>query len=113
MEGDIILKIINNDKQEDVKIKEGEIYLLPPKVYHSPQRFENTIGLVIESKRPQEAKDSLAWFCEKCNNKLFEKEFKLKNIEIDLPIIFNDFYSNKKLTTCKNCGHKMEAPKKL
>ena len=113
VEGDIILKIINNDKQEDVKIKEGEIYLLPPKVYHSPQRFENTIGLVIESKRPQEAKDSLAWFCEKCNNKLFEKEFKLKNIEIDLPIIFNDFYSNKKLTTCKNCGHKMEAPKKL
>ena len=44
VEGDIILKIIDNDKQEDITIKEGEIYLLPPKVYHSPQRRSHYWG---------------------------------------------------------------------
>ena len=39
VEGDMILKIID-DKGEmiDVEINEGDIYLLPAKVPHSPQR---------------------------------------------------------------------------
>ena len=42
----------------DIRIGEGEILLLPPKVPHSPQRFENTVGLVIERKRlPEELAD--------------------------------------------------------
>ena len=51
LEGDIVLRIRQGGKPKDIEINEGDIFLLPPKVPHSPQRFENTVGLVIERKR--------------------------------------------------------------
>ena len=59
LEGDIVLKIIDDGEPREVPIKEGDIYLLPPKVPHSPQRPANTIGLVIEQKRPDGMEDGL------------------------------------------------------
>ena len=38
VEGDIVVKIIDNGEFKDIPIKEGEIFLLPPKTPHSPQR---------------------------------------------------------------------------
>lgn len=51
LEGDITVKVIDEGVPRDIHIKEGEIFLLPPKTPHSPQRGENTVGLVIERKR--------------------------------------------------------------
>ena len=51
IEGDMTLKIFQNDKPENIVIKEGEIYLLPKLKPHSPQRYSDTVGLVIEYKR--------------------------------------------------------------
>lgn len=110
IEGDITLKVIDEGQQKDIHIKEGEIYLLPSNIPHSPQRGPNTIGLVIEQKRPEGVEDALAWFCENCNHQLFEEPFFVKNIETDLPVIFDRFYSNNELLTCSNCGTKMEPP---
>ena len=59
VEGDMVLKIIDNGKQVDVAINEGDIYLLPAKVPHSPQRKENTVGLVIEYPRAEGMMDAL------------------------------------------------------
>ena len=70
VEGDITLKIIEDGQPVDVPIKEGEIFLLPPKVPHSPQRKANTVGLVIERYRRKGEKDGFMWFCEKCNHTL-------------------------------------------
>ena len=53
LEGDMLLKVIIDNKRVDIPIKEGEIFLLPKNVPHSPQRFEGTIGLVIEYKREE------------------------------------------------------------
>ena len=39
LEGDMVLRIMQDGKPKDINIKEGEIFLLPPKVPHSPQRF--------------------------------------------------------------------------
>lgn len=112
VEGDITLKIITDDGPEDVHIQEGEIYLLPANVPHSPQRGANTIGLVVEQQRPDDMMDGLAWFCENCNEKLYEEGFHLSNIETDLPVIFDKFYSNADLVSCKSCGSIMERPAK-
>lgn len=112
VEGDIKLKIQDGGKAVDVSIKEGEIYLLPPKVPHSPQRGANTVGLVIEQKRPEGMMDGLQWYCENCNHKLYEEPFALHNIETDMPIIFKSFYNNTQKRTCKNCGAIMEPPEK-
>ena len=112
VEGDIVLKIQDEGRAVDVPIKEGDIYLLPPKVPHSPQRGENTIGLVIESNRPDGMMDSLQWYCENCNHQLYEVPFALQNIETDMPVIFKEYYNNLENRTCKNCGSIMEPPVK-
>src|SRR3954464_5199350 len=38
LEGDINLRIIEEGKQVDIPIKEGDIFLLPPRTPHLPQR---------------------------------------------------------------------------
>lgn len=110
VEGDIVLKVIDEGVPKDIHIREGEIYLLPSNIPHSPQRGPNTIGLVIEQRRPENAVDALVWFCENCNNELYRESFELANIETDLPIIFDRFYSDESLRTCDNCGTKMKPP---
>jgi len=110
VEGNIVLKIIEDGEPRDVHINEGEVFYLPPNIPHSPQRGTNTVGLVIEQKRPEGMKDGLAWFCEKCHNKLHEEPFTLNNIETDMPVIFDKYYSDEDLRTCDSCGSVMQKP---
>jgi len=110
LEGDITVVIQHEGKAVTVPIKEGEIFLLPPRVPHSPGRPANTVGLVIERKRRPGEKDGLLWFCEKCNQKLFEKYFELTNIMTQFQETFEEFYNSIELRTCKSCGHIMEPP---
>ena len=111
LEGDIMVKIQDEGKAVEHQIKEGDIFLLPPRVPHSPIRGANTIGLVMERKRRENEKDGLLWFCEKCNNKLYEEYFKLTNIMTQFQEVFDRFYGSKENRTCKKCGHEMQAPK--
>src|SRR6478609_2223879 len=103
LEGDINLRIIEDGKQVDVPIKEGDIFLLPPRVPHSPQRPANTVGIVIERYRNPEEKDGFLWFCENCSEKMYEEFIPVKDIVKDLPIVMDKVYSSKELCTCKNC----------
>ena len=57
--GDMCLKILQNGKFKDVHIKEGQVFLLPGRIPHSPQRNENTVGLVIERERLKTETDGL------------------------------------------------------
>ena len=108
LEGDINVRIQENGEAVDIPIKEGEMFLLPANVPHSPMRGENTVGLVIERKREDHHNDGLMWFCDKCNNKLHDTYFPLENIEKDFLPRFREFYSSEELRTCDDCGHVME-----
>jgi len=110
LEGDIIVQIQENGKAVEVPIKEGDIFLLPPKVPHNPRRFENTIGLVIERRRREDEKDGLLWFCEACNEKLHEVYFQLTDIQSQFQTEFKKFYNDENLRTCKSCGSLMQPP---
>ena len=110
VEGDITLKIIEEGQPVDIHIKEGDIFLLPPKVPHSPQRPANTAGLVMEVYRKHNEKDGFMWFCENCNNLLHEEYFTLEDIVTQLPPIMKRFYESEENRTCKNCGNVMEPP---
>jgi 3-hydroxyanthranilate 3,4-dioxygenase len=110
IEGNIILRIIEDGTPLDIPINEGEIFLLPPKVPHSPQRPANTVGLVMELKRNHGEKDGFMWFCEECNNKLYEEYLDLTDIVAQLPPIMNKYYSSESLRTCSECGAIMEKP---
>lgn len=108
LEGDIVLKIIEDGKPVDIPIREGEIFLLPPRVPHSPQRPANTVGLVMERYRKEGEKDGFLWFCENCGNKIHQEYVELKDIVSQLPPIMKRFWDSDEKRTCKSCGTKME-----
>lgn len=115
LEGEMVLRVQDDyDGQRgtvrDIPIKAGQIFLLPPRVPHSPQRLPDSVGLVIERKRLPHEDDGLLWFCERCNDKLYEEFFPLKNIETDFPPVFDRFYASREHRTCKACGHVNPAP---
>jgi 3-hydroxyanthranilate 3,4-dioxygenase len=110
IEGDITLRIIEDGKPRDVRIRQGEIFLLPPNVPHSPQRGENTVGMVIERTRRPGEKDALRWHCEKCGTLLHEASFSLTDLGTQLKPIIEGFFADAKLRTCKKCGTVMQPP---
>ncbi len=110
LEGDMNLPIIEDGKIRNIEIKEGEIFLLPPKIPHSPQRKANTIGLVVERTRAKNEMDSCMWYCEKCNHLLHKVTFQLDDIVEQLPKLMQTFYDDISLRTCEKCGAIMEIP---
>ena len=108
LEGKMILRIMKDGNPEDIVINEGEIFLLPSRVPHSPQRFENTVGLVVERKRTKDELDGFQWYCDSCNTLLYEKFFPLNDIVKDLPVVFDSFWEDIKSRTCTKCGDMLE-----
>lgn len=110
LKGDMVLPIRENGKRRDIVIREGEIFLLPAGVEHSPQRYPDTIGLVIERTRQPGEKDACSWYCENCNELLYRVSFDLHDIVTELPQLIESFYNNADRCTCKHCGTVMQPP---
>ena len=107
---DIVLRIIENGAVREIPIREGEMFLLPPHIPHSPQRPANTVGLVIERRRAEDERDHLRWFCEKCGEMLYDANFQLVDLGKQLKPIIEEFWADETLRTCKKCGNVMAAP---
>ncbi len=112
LEGEMVLKVQDDGRARDIPIRAGQIFYLPPRVPHSPQRLADSVGLVIERRRLPHEKDGLLWFCERCNHKLHEEYFVLDDIERDFPPVFDRFYSSPEARTCDACGHLHPASEK-
>ena len=108
LEGEMVLRIQDDlggtrCQVRDIPIKAGEMFYLPPRIPHSPQRMPGSIGLVIERKRLPHEDDALMWFCTSCNHKLYEEFFHLVDIEQDFFRVFEAFYRSDLLRTCAQC----------
>ena len=110
LEGEMVLKVQEDGRVRDIPIHAGEIFYLPPRVLHSPQRMPASVGLVIERRRLPHEQDGLVWFCERCNHRLYEEYFHLHDIEKDFPRVFDRFYGSPDARTCEACGHLNPAP---
>lgn len=110
LEGDIVLRVIEDGKPVDIPIRQGEIFLLPGGVPHSPQRSANSVGLVIERYREEGQEDGFLWYCENCGNKLYEEYAHITDIVSQLPPIMDNFWGSDERRTCDNCGHYMKKP---
>ena len=104
LEGEMVLKVQEDGRARDIPIRAGEVFYLPPRVPHSPQRFANTVGLVIERQRRPEEQDGFLWYCDHCQYPLYAEYLHVNDIEKQLPPIFERFYGSPQNRTCQACG---------
>jgi 3-hydroxyanthranilate 3,4-dioxygenase len=104
IEGDMLLRTMQDGGRVDIPICEGEMLLLPARVPHSPQRYRDTVGLVIERQRRPEEQDGFLWYCEHCQYPLYAEYLPLHDIENQLPPLFEHFYGSLEKRTCQACG---------
>lgn len=104
LKGDMVLKLHEDGQIHDVPIRQGEVFLIPPHLRHSPQRpMPGSIGLVVESARAPGAKDAFEWFCFGCGVRLHRIELVVTDIVKDLPPLYEAFYDSVTLRTCRHC----------
>uniref|UniRef100_A0A672GSW9 3-hydroxyanthranilate 3,4-dioxygenase n=1 Tax=Salarias fasciatus TaxID=181472 RepID=A0A672GSW9_SALFA len=101
LKGDMCLKVIENGKHKDVHIKEGEMFLLPARIPHSPQRQANTVGLVVERRRLRTETDCLRYFVDNTTDTLFERWFYCQNLGTQLVPIIKEFMASEQSKTGK------------
>ena len=110
LEGDIVLRTVQDGRLIDIPIRQGDIFLLPAELPHSPQRPAGSVGIVVERTRNRDELDGFSWYCENCGHRLYLERVAVRNIETQLPEIFSRFYSSAARRTCSACGTVMQAP---
>lgn len=113
LEGEMVLRVQEDGGPRDVPIRAGEMFYLPPRVPHSPQRKPGSVGLVIERRRLPGEIDALQWYCERCNHRLYEERFALTDVENQFPPVFERYYRSLAHRTCAACGHVHAAPERF
>ena len=110
LEGDMLLRTMQDGRRVDLPIRQGEVLLLPGHVPHSPQRQADTVGLVVERRRRPEELDGFLWYCEGCDKPLYQEYLHVSDIEAQLPPVFDRFWSSVERRTCHACGAVIQAP---
>lgn len=108
VEGQMTLKVVDDGEFKDIVIKEGDIFLLPPYIPHSPQRPAGSIGLVIEHKRDEGKQDGLRWYCDNCGEIVHEEFFQLHDIVTQLKGAIVGFWDSEEKRTCGNCNEVLQ-----
>ena len=110
LKGDITVRIRDKDGLRDVRVREGETFFVPPGVPHSPQRGPDTLGLVVERRRPETEPEHLMFFCEKCGELVYDKVFCCKDIVQHFKRAMEEFWADERLCTCRKCGTRVTRP---
>ena len=106
LQGDIVLKVIDDGSPRDIPIRQGQLFLLPAGVPHSPQRPAGTVGLVVEQPRASSADHHLRWLCSKCGGVLHETTFEPVDLGKQIKAMLAEFNASDDWRTCKRCGTK-------
>lgn len=110
LEGDMVLRVMEEGGPRDIPIREGEVLLLPGGVPHSPQRFADTVGMVVERHRRADERDHLRWYCDGCGQVLHDESFHATDLGTQLKPIIEAFYDDEARRTCRACGTVMRVP---
>ncbi|KAJ5528036.1 3-hydroxyanthranilate 3-4-dioxygenase 1 [Penicillium frequentans] len=106
--GSMLLKTVdpstNPPTFQDIPIHEGSIFLLPANTPHSPVRFKDTVGVVMEQPRPDGAVDIMRWYCRKCSKIVWEKRFVCTDLGTQVKAVVEEFGADEEKRRCKGCG---------
>lgn len=100
----MLLKVVDEGKFKDIIIGEGEMFLLPPNTPHNPVRFANTVGIVLEQKRPKDSLDRLRWYCTNCHEVVDEAAFHCTDLGTQIKEAVNAFQGSEERRKCQKCG---------
>ncbi|WFD30407.1 3-hydroxyanthranilate 3,4-dioxygenase [Malassezia sp. CBS 17886] len=108
VQGKMTLRVIDNGKFRAIDINEGELFLLPGNVPHTPVRYPDTVGLVLE--RTRSVPDQLFWYCPNSSahpepHRIHQAEFDSAKLFEVLPVLLNEWAGNEALRTCNECGY--------
>ena len=93
------------EPRQIVKVREGEMFLCPGGLAHSPRRSEGTWGFVIERKRKPAETEELVWFCEQCDAKVLAQTVTQGDVAAQVAQIYAAFNAAPAARTCKSCGY--------
>jgi len=110
VEGDIVVRVRDEGKIKDFRVREGETFFVPSKMPHSPQRPPGTVGVVVERVRPVGEMEHLVFYCEKCGALVEDIEFDCKDIVVHFRDTMEAFWQDDARRTCKKCATKVERP---
>ena len=100
------------------------MFLLPGNVPHSPIRFADTVGIVVEQNRPADSVgtppspplplcshmgakaeiDRLRWYCANCGEIVYEDSFHMTDLGTQIKSAVEKFAESEELRTCRKCG---------
>jgi len=99
--GSMTLPILTQGRIRTVTIKQGEVFLLPARIPHSPQREADTVGLVVERDRLDTETDGLRYFVDGTTEVLFERWFHCENLGSQLKPLIEEFFASEECKTGK------------
>eukprot|EP00040_Diaphanoeca_grandis_P019273 m.101715 g.101715 ORF g.101715 m.101715 type:complete len:316 (-) comp27344_c2_seq4:56-1003(-) len=108
MKGNMELPTIQAGKRKLVRVREGDVFLLPSRIPHSPQRPETgSFGLVIERTRNAGELDGLRWYTDfdTCDTVLWEKYFKCDDLGKDLVPVVVEYKSSEEAKSFVPADH--------
>src|SRR3954463_13271577 len=108
LKGDIKVRIREGDKIVDHLVREGETFFIPPNVPHAPVRPPDTIGVVVERRRPAGEREHGIFYCPNCEALVEDIDFDCADIVEAFSQAMLDFWASDERRTCKNCGTKVE-----
>lgn len=94
-----------NERRQVVKVREGEMFLCPRALAHSPRRGAGTWGLVIERKRRPDEVEEFVWFCENCDARVLSRSVAQAEVAAQVAQIYSAFNADATARTCKSCGY--------
>ena len=111
LEGEMTLEYIDGaGKRRRELIRAGDVFMLPAGTPHSPQRPANSVGLVVERVRAADEPESYAWYCERCDARLYELARGEGDLLEDLKKVAARFNASEELRTCSACGYVQPVP---
>lgn len=110
LKGDIKVRIREGDRIVDHLVREGETFFIPPNVPHAPVRPPNTLGMVVERRRPAGETEHVIFYCAHCEALVEDIHFDCGDIVEHFSQAMLDFWKDDARRTCKNCGKKVEQP---
>jgi 3-hydroxyanthranilate 3,4-dioxygenase len=110
LKGDVKVLTREGDRIVEHIIREGETFFIPANVPHSPRRPPDTLGVVVERRRPAGEREHLQWYCQKCHALVEDLHFDCADIVDHFSGAMEEFWKDDVRRTCKQCGTRIEKP---